>query len=151
MRGGRLNRDWWPCYPDHVPEVNHSIHHPQRHKPRVPRQPSLQVCNLEHFPLLFPLTTIFNLCNAGHMKIRPRSLGVDTSVKKGCLFHHEQNIADFIIKYWLHILFSEPILLKPWTSCFLSREGFCCYFCCFFFFSKDVLPESSWQHIIRSY
>ena len=31
-------RDWWPCYPDHILEANQSFHHPQRHKPRVPCQ-----------------------------------------------------------------------------------------------------------------
>lgn len=141
-------RNWWACYHYHIPEVNHSIQHLHCHKPRVSSSSPPNQCNLEHFSLIISSLTkilIFNFCNADirrHVKI----LGSKIIMWKKCyVFHHEQNIAHFIIKYLLHVFVQWTHLPKTLDLLFLlqGRVLLLLLFLFCFVFLNDIFPESS--------
>lgn len=147
-------KDWWPCYPDHIPEVIHSICHPQRHKPRVPRKVlSPQVsATWSISPLLFPLSQqSLSLTYALLIyEDTSRSLGVRQSCEKRAVFstmnrtlQTSLNTSCIFFVQWTHPRKTLDLLLS-----FQGRVLLLFLLC---FFLKDVFPESSWQHIIRSY
>ena len=149
-------KDRWPCYPDHIHEVNHSIRHPQRHKPRVPRQVlSPQVsATWSISPLLFPLSQqSLSLTYAVLIyEDTSRSLRVRQSCEKRAVFPTMSRTLQTLSLNTSCIFFVQWTHPPKTLDLLLSFQGrFCCYFCFVFFFLKDVLPESSWHHIIRSY
>lgn len=135
--------------------LSHPWGKPQHPTPPLPQAQGLlssssppNQCNLEHFSLIISSLTkilIFNFCNADirrHVKI----LGSKIIMWKKCyVFHHEQNIAHFIIKYLLQVFVQWTHLPKTLDLLFLlqGRVLLLLLFLFCFVFLNDIFPESS--------